>query len=138
MRRTRITKGRQDPGRSAGSGLTPGPTHADQPITGISVTINGRELAVRIEQRIRFHRERADILIQQMKKLLEVERTTADDLPYMLGRYDSPRALLEMRLRRHEERATFLAFIHDHITLDAIYRLDASDLKTIDVLPGRH
>ena len=36
----------------------------------------------------------------------------------------------------YEERASFLAFVRDHIMLDAIYRLDSSDLKMIDVLPN--
>jgi hypothetical protein len=105
-------------------------------ISGINVTIKGRELAVRIGERIRWHRERADVLIQQMKKLVEVERSSAAyDLLHMLGRYESPRALMEERLRHHEERAVFLAFVRDHLTLDAVYRLDSSDLKVIDVLP---
>ena len=104
-------------------------------IQGIRLTVNGRELTVRIAERIRWHRERSDILIQQMKKLTEVERSAADDLAYMLGRYESPRALLEKRLREHEERASFLAFVRDHLVVDAVYRLDSSDLKMIDVLP---
>jgi hypothetical protein len=105
-------------------------------IAGITVTIKGRELAVRIADRIRWHRERGDVLIQQMRKLTELERTTAEDLAYMLGRYESPRGVLEKRLREHEERASFLAFVRDHIMLDAIYRLDSADLKMIDVLPN--
>jgi hypothetical protein len=112
------------------AGATP-----SEPIAGIRLTVNGRELAVRIAERIRWHRERGDILIQQMKKLTEVERSAADDLAYMLGRYESPRAVLEKRLREHEERATFLAFVRDHLVQDAVYRLDSSDLKMIDVLP---
>ena len=105
-------------------------------IAGISVTIKGRELALRIGERIRWHRERADALIQQMKKLVEVERSSAAyDFLHMLGRYESPRALMEERLRQHEERAVFLAFVRDHLALDAVYRLDSSDLKVIDVLP---
>ena len=111
------------------------PAHAEL-IDGISLTVNGRELAVRIAERIRWHRDRSDALIQQMKKLTEVERSAADDLAYMLGRYESPRAILEKRLREHEERATFLAFLRDHISVEAVYRLGASDLKLIDVLPS--
>ena len=105
-------------------------------INGITVTVNGRELAVRIAERIRWHRERGDALITQMKKLTEVERSAAEDLATILGgRYESPRGALERRLREHQDRATFLAFIRDHITADAVYRLTASDLKMIDVLP---
>jgi hypothetical protein len=132
VRTARITKLRDTD--SSGALLS---IRAVQPetIQGIRLTVNGRELTVRIAERIRWHRERADILIQQMKKLTEVERSAADDLAYMLGRYESPRALLEKRLREHEERASFLAFVRDHLVIDAVYRLDSSDLKMIDVLP---
>ena len=131
-RTARITKLRETD--SSGALLS---MRAVQPetIQGIRLTVNGRELTVRIAERIRWHRERSDILIQQMKKLTEVERSAADDLAYMLGRYESPRALLEKRLREHEERASFLAFVRDHLVIDAVYRLDSSDLKMIDVLP---
>ena len=132
VRTARITKLRETD--SSGALLS---MRAVQPetIQGIRLTVNGRELTVRIAERIRWHRERSDILIQQMKKLTEVERSAADDLAYMLGRYESPRALLEKRLREHEERASFLAFVRDHLVIDAVYRLDSSDLKMIDVLP---
>jgi hypothetical protein len=132
VRTARITKLRDTD--SSGALLS---IRAVQPetIQGIRLTVNGRELTVRIAERIRWHRERSDILIQQMKKLTEVERSAADDLAYMLGRYESPRALLEKRLREHEERASFLAFVRDHLVVDAVYRLDSSDLKMIDVLP---
>ena len=103
----------------------------------ITVTVNGRELAVRVGERIRWHRERGDALITQMKKLTEVERGAAEDLATILGgRYESPRGALERRLREHQDRATFLAFIRDHNTPDAVYRLNSSDLKMIDVLPA--
>jgi hypothetical protein len=106
-------------------------------INGITVTVNGRELAVRVAERIRWHRERGDALITQMKKLTEIERSAAEDLATILGgRYESPRGALERRLREHQDRATFLAFIRDHITPDAVYRLNSSDLKMIDVLPA--
>lgn len=108
-----------------------------EPIRGIALTVNGTELAVRIGERIRWHRERGDTLIEQMKKLTEVERTAAEDLANVLGRYESPRAILEKRLRDHRDRATFLAFVRDHIAPDQVYRLDASDLRMIDVLPER-
>ena len=105
-------------------------------IDGIKLTVNGRELAVRISERIRWHRERGDILVAQMKKLADVEVNAAEDLATILGRYESPRVLMEKRLREHHDRAVFLAFVRDHISQDAVFRLDATDLKMIDVLPN--
>jgi hypothetical protein len=43
---------------------------------------------------------------------------------------------MEKRLREHQDKATFLAFVRDHIAADAVFQLDSNDLRMIDVLPG--
>ena len=134
MRRTRTRSQGVRPSQSQVG--TPAAPAAIELTNGIKLTVNGRELVVRIGERIRWHRDRADLLIEQMKKLTEVERSAAEDLANVLGRYESPRAILEKRLREHQDRAVFLAFIRDHIAQDAVFRLDATDLKMIDVLPS--
>lgn len=106
-------------------------------IHGIRLQVTGGELAVRLEQRIRWHRDRNDALIGQMKKLAEVEHETANELANTLGRYESPRIALEKRVREHQERASFLSFLRDHIVKDATYRLDAIDLRMTEILPER-
>jgi hypothetical protein len=106
-------------------------------IRGIQLTVTGRELVVRLSDRIRFHRERADTLIAQMTKIAEAEHEAAEDLSGTFSTYESPRVRLEKRVREHQERASFLAFIRDHVNADDVYRLDSSDLKTADILPDR-
>lgn len=106
-------------------------------IRGIHLDVPGRELAVRLTERIRWHRERADLLISQMKKLVDVERDAGDDLVGLLGHYESPRATLEKKVREHQERASFLTFVRDHVSPDEIYRLDSMDLKMTEILPDR-
>ena len=49
-----------------------------------------------------------------------------------------PRTRAAKRWRRrceHQARATYLAFVRDHLTADAVYRLDAADLRMIDLVP---
>jgi hypothetical protein len=106
-------------------------------VQGIRLQVSGRELAVRIGERIRWHRERGDALIEQMKKLTDLERGAADALAGALGRYESPRAVLEKKLREHQERASFLTFVRNHVSADEIYRLDSSDLRMTEILPER-
>jgi hypothetical protein len=72
--------------------------------------VSGKELAVRLGERIRWHRQRGDDLIEQMKKLAEVEREATEELARALAAYDSPRMRIEKQLREHQERAAFLAF----------------------------
>jgi len=113
------------------------PTRPLDVIHGIRLEVTGSELAVRLEQRIRWHRDRNDALIGQMKKLAEVERDAANELANTIGRYESPRLVVEKRVREHQERASFLAFLRDHIVRDATYRLDSIDLRMTEILPDR-
>jgi hypothetical protein len=112
----------------------PPPIPCREAIRGIHLDVPGRELAVRLTERIRWHRERADALIAQMKKVVDVEREAADDLVGLLGRYESPRASLEKKVREHQERASFLTFVRDHISPEEVYRLDSADLRMTEIL----
>jgi hypothetical protein len=104
-------------------------------IAGLALRVTGRELAVRLGERVRWHRERADVLIEQLVKLGEVDRAAADDLATSLSRFESPRGTMEKALREHQERATYLAFVRDHLRTDALYKLDSADLRMIDLVP---
>jgi hypothetical protein len=106
-------------------------------VRGVTLHVTGKELAVRLGERIRWHRERSDVLIEQIKKLAEVERAATGELANALIRYDSPRTLIEKKLHEHRERASFLSFVRDHITQDDTYRLDSNDLRTMEILPEK-
>ena len=114
-----------------------GPRVPREVVRGIELQVTGRELAVRVGERIRWHRERADALIEQMKKLAEVERGASDELSNVFGRHDWPRVMLEKKLREHHERAAFLTFVRDHVDADATYRLDSTDLRMTEILPEK-
>src|SRR5690606_23846914 len=75
-------------------------------VSGLTLTVSGRELGVRLGERVRWHREYADILIEQLGKIGDLER-----------------AVLEKALREHRERAAYLAFVRDHIDPEVVYRL---------------
>lgn len=106
-------------------------THEALVVRGLIVEVRGRDLAVRLGERVRWHRERGDVLLAQLARLADVERAAADDLVDALGRYESVRNLLERRFQEHQGRAAFLAFIRDHLSPDVVYHLDANDLRMI-------
>ena len=106
-------------------------------VQGLRLHVSGKELAVRLGERIRWHRQRGDILIEQMKKLADIEREAGDELARALTAYDSPRTRIEKQLREHQERASFLAFLRDHLSADDVYRLDSSDLRMMEILPDK-
>jgi hypothetical protein len=49
-------------------------------IQGISLRVTGRELGVRLAERIRWHRERGDSLVAQLAKLAQIERAADADM----------------------------------------------------------
>ncbi len=106
-------------------------------VQGLRLHVTGQELAVRLAERIRWHRERGDVLIEQMKKLGDVEREAAGELARALTAYESPRRLIEKELRVHQERASFLAFLRDHLAPEETYRLDSTDLRMTEILPEK-
>jgi hypothetical protein len=81
------------------STIAPSMSFKREATRGIQLNVPGRELVVRMTERIRWHRERADALIMQMKKLADVEHEAADDLLGVLGNYESPRKPLEKKVR---------------------------------------
>jgi hypothetical protein len=113
------------------------PVKLKEVVEGIRLQVSGRELGVRLGERIRWHRERGDALIEQMKKLTDLELGAADALTGTLGRYESPRAVLEKKLHEHQERASFLTFLRDHVSPEEVYRLDSSDLRMTEILPEK-
>jgi len=113
------------------------PVRPGEVVHGIKLDVTGRELGIRLDVRIRWHRERGDALLAQMKKLGEVDHDAGDALANALGRYDSPRAVLEKKLREHRDRAGFLTFVRDHVQTDQLYRLDSTDLRMTEILPDR-
>ncbi len=68
---------------------------------------------------------------------VSLEREAADDIVGILGRYDSPRVALEKKVREHQERATFLTFVRDHVNPEDLYRLDSADLRMSEILPDK-
>jgi hypothetical protein len=94
-------------------------------IHGIQLQVSGRELVVRVGERMRWHRQRADLLIEQLPQLKEGDEP-ADG---------SRAALLVKKLRDHQQRAAFLTFLRDHLNEEAVYRLDSVDLRMLEMLP---
>jgi len=82
---------------------------------GLELNVPGRELRLRLTRRIQWHQQKTDMLITQMRKVMEVEREAGDDLLDVIGRYETPRLPLKKRLTKHQERAAFLAFIRDRL-----------------------
>ena len=100
---------------------------------GLTFDVRGTELAVRMSQRIRWHRKRAEMLGTELKKLMtsfKSQERALDD-----WRRDSAIETMGKRIREHEQRSVFLAFVRDHLKRRLVYRLDGDDLRLIEIMP---
>lgn len=106
-------------------------------IQGLQLDVRAEELIERLDARIAHHRSRAASYEAQLDKLAEVQADPeeADD-PIRALRHGSPREGLDRKFREHRDRAAFLTFLREHIVSGEIYRLEESDLRTLEIVPG--
>ena len=106
-------------------------------IRGLQLDVSAEELMERLGGRIAHHRSRAASYEAQLGKLAEVETDPdEEDDPIRALRHGSPRDSLERKLREHRDRAAFLTFLCGHVVPTETYRLDESDLRTLEIVPG--
>lgn len=97
-------------------------------IEGLKVTVAGPELRDLCNKQAIYHTERAAAYAEQYKNL---ESAQIEGMQYSNG--DPKKALADKRAE-HENKARELAFISDHVKLDAEYLLDRSALGEIGVI----
>jgi hypothetical protein len=95
---------------------------------GLKVTIPGQELRERLEERIAYHRDRAEWWNKERTRTPE-EQT--EDEPLL------PDHLCENEAERHEWRAELLQFVRDHTSSDDLFRMGADDLAFAELLPEK-
>jgi hypothetical protein len=97
-------------------------------IEGLKLTMTGRELRDRLDERIRAHERRAE----RWKR--ELARTPADqteDKPLL------PDHMCEQEMERAGWRVEVLTFVRDHVEAERTYRLSEADLAFGELLPEK-
>jgi len=107
---------------------------ATEIIYGIKLDIRGSQLASRLAARIEWHQKRQEAVATQIARLTETA-SGDEGAPIAIRQRDSLRLGLERQLAEHEQRATFLAFLRDHLAPQQVYRLDSLDFRMIEILP---
>lgn len=99
-----------------------------QLIEGLKVTVSGRELRDLCSRQAAFHEDRAKVYAEQHKSL---EGAQVEGMHYSGG---DPKKALQDKQTEHENKHRELAFIAEHVKLDAEYLLDRSALSEIGVI----
>ena len=107
-------------------------------IEGFRIDITVEELSRHLETRIQRHRDAAD---ECDTKRIRIEAVTPpdddDEEGDMMACWPGYACELERRATRHRQAETALLFLRDHLVAHEIYRLDAPDLRLLELWPQR-
>jgi hypothetical protein len=105
-------------------------------IEGFRIDITADELGRLLDGRIQYHRDEA---AECDRKRFRVESglapDPADPEAQLAACWDRYGEHLERRTVHHRYQATVLAFLREHLVSYEIYRLDLSDLQTLELGP---
>ena len=105
-------------------------------IEGFRIDVTAEEMGRHLDERIEYHRGRAqdcEMKVQKLKALTPA----ADDEEDILEMCGSSRLHgLERMAARHRSRELFLIFARNHIVGSEIYRLSDGDLQLLEWLPA--
>jgi hypothetical protein len=111
-------------------------------IDGFRIDVTAEELVHHLDERARFHHDRADKCALRAKQLetLEPARIPDDDEDDEEGGAVGPwwpgyGEELERRAARHRTRQLYFIFLRERISMTEIYRLGVTDLQALEWLP---
>lgn len=93
-------------------------------IDGLRIRMPSEELATRLDERIRWHRQCVGHYAAQLRR---ADSRLQD--PVM------PDQVLEHEMREHRQQAAMLTLIREHLIPGEIYCLDEADLQFADLVP---
>lgn len=97
-------------------------------IEGLKLTMTGVELSRRLDERIKWHRDRA----LHFERALSAPDTAVGAIALL------PVHILEHMRDQHETRAGVLTLIHGHLVAGETYRLGEHDLIFAELIPGQN
>ncbi len=110
-------------------------------IESLKLDVKAEELVQRLEDRIAYHRTKAESYGTHIAKLGEIPtigEEEEDDVVSLTRGHESPRISLERKVSEHADRAAILTFLRDHIVPGEVYRLSEQDLRMAEILPSRY
>lgn len=102
-------------------------------INGIQIQISGEELKKHISERADFHKQKSEWYQTQVKEFEKAQENLPSELQYQ-NTSNSPVKPMEDKVKDHQQRSTFFAFMADHLVVSEVYQLSQSDLTTLEII----
>jgi hypothetical protein len=111
-------------------------------IEGFKVDVTAEDLVQHLDDRVRYHRDRAEKCARRAKRLANLDPPAPDvdddeedeedgAAPWWPGFGEE----LERRAAAHRGRELYFMFLRDRIAMTEIYRLGIVDLRSLEWLP---
>lgn len=95
-------------------------------IEGLKIDVTSEELKAHLDERVKYHREKADWYASQIDAL------RSGGLEHGRGSND-PLASLDISLKAHRDKVSYFGFLAQHLVIGETYRLSQDDLAAIEV-----
>ena len=98
---------------------------------GVHLEVLGSALIAQADERIKWHKETAALMTAELNAMTPgAEPNTPEEWRQRMRRTD-----LESKIHGHLEHARFLTFVRQNIVRTRRYRLDLSDLSSLEITP---
>lgn len=104
-------------------------------IEGLKVTVLGIEVAELARKRSEHHTERVAHYRKHLGLYAGANEGEEDAGLALTTSHNNPKATLIAKMKEHQQQQVHMAFIADHVKLDAEYLLDNGALVTLGVIP---
>lgn len=102
-------------------------------IQGLQVDVKSAELKKILEERLKYHEDKNEVLVAEASKLRESIKNIEEDMVVGKGSGGDVAQNLETKARDHKDKANYYKFMIDHVIQDDVYRLGQEDLARLGI-----
>lgn len=108
-------------------------------IQGLNVDVPGQELKELMQERLGYHKHRIEVLKAKITKETE-DDAEADEAAAEISKLSNAgfAATLKEQVKKHQDQTVYYKFMVNHINMNAIYRLNESELQRLGIQTPQH
>jgi len=102
-------------------------------ITGLQVDVLSAELVGIMQERLKYHQDKADVFEKNAAELMKTIKNIEEDMSTGKVSGGNPAEQLQTKAREHKEKATYYKFMIEHVIKNDTYRLSQEDLARLGI-----
>jgi len=102
-------------------------------INGLQVDVASDELTRIMQERLKYHQDKADVFEKNAAELMKTIKNIEEDMSTGKVSGGNPAEQLQTKAREHKEKATYYKFMLEHVIKNDTYRLGQDDLARLGI-----